>query len=90
MTARQTAAALRLQADIITNAHRKFESSDSFNHNEPVVMFMLQVLKQYADEKVAWALMLEKLSPQLEGVSFQVLDASVDLTPLGIPPLDLN
>ena len=89
MTARQVAAALRMQAHSLTVALKKLEEGDEIEH-KALMLFTLQVLKQYANDKVAQALMLEKIAPQLEGVQFGVLDEFVDLTPLGTPPLDID
>lgn len=89
MTARQVAAALRMQAHALTIALKKLEGSDTIEHKS-LMLFTLQVIKQYANDKVAQALMLENLAPQLEGIQFDVLDECVDLTPLGTPPVDID
>lgn len=89
MTARQVAAALRMQAHSLTIALKKLEESDEIEHKS-LMRFTLQIIEQYANDKVAQALMLENLAPQLEGIQFSVLDDCVDLTPLGTPPVDID
>jgi Mn-dependent DtxR family transcriptional regulator len=89
MTARQVAAALRMQAHSLTVALKKLEEADKIEY-ESLMLFTLQVIEQYANDKVAQALMLENLAHQLEGIQFDTLDKCVDLTPLGTPPVDID
>lgn len=89
MTAKQVAAALRMQAHSLTVALKKLKECDTIEQ-KTLMQFTLQIIEQYANDKVAQAIMLERLAPQLGEIEFGVLDECVDLTPLGTPPVDID
>lgn len=89
MTAKQVAAALRMQAHSLTIAKNKLQTCDELNPRH-LMVFTLQLIEELANHKVAQALMLENLSENLSGVDFSVLSQFEDLTPLGKPPIDID
>jgi len=89
MTAKNVAAALRMQAHSLLVAMNKIKESDTLEYAS-LLAFTLQLLQELANHKVAQAIMLENLSEHLSNVDFQVIQEFEDLTPLGKPPISLD
>ncbi len=88
MTARQVASSLRMQAHSLTIVLRKLKECNELEQ-KALMLFTLQLIEELANHKVAQAIMLENLAPNLDGIDFGVLSQFEDLTPLGKPPLDI-
>lgn len=91
MTAKNVAAALRMQAHSLIVAKNKINDADKLEYDS-LLKFTLKLIQELANHKVAQAIMLENISEQLSNVDFKLLDESEsdDLMPLSKPPFNID